>query len=124
MILISGSDQTSSRLQIFSLSSPKAVQTTGTVAMRAGSRVPNLVAGSIIREPISHRLFGRKRLRVCSAKVVATLGPGRSVILHGLMMGIDQGVIADREKTFGETIDGVLLRGGEHFAGSFTVCPV
>ena len=40
---------------------------------RAGSRVPHLVAGSIIREPSLHRLFGRKHLRIGFAEVVASL---------------------------------------------------
>jgi hypothetical protein len=31
--------------------------------------------------------------------------------------------MVEREKVFGESIDGVLLYGGEHFMGSFSVCP-
>ena len=51
--------------------------------------VPELVAASVIREPISHRLFGRERLRVGFAEVVATLGPSGSMIISSLMIGID-----------------------------------
>jgi hypothetical protein len=39
-----------------------------------GSRVPHLVAGSVIGEPSLHRLFGRKHLRIGFAEVVASLG--------------------------------------------------
>jgi hypothetical protein len=57
--------------------------------MGDGSRVSHLIAGSIIREPISHRLFCRKRLCTGFAEVVATLGPSRSVIISGLVISID-----------------------------------
>jgi uncharacterized protein (DUF1330 family) len=53
------------------------------------SRVPRIVAGSIIVKPISHRLFGRKRLRVGFAEVIATLSPSCSVVFRSLMIGID-----------------------------------
>ena len=33
------------------------------------------------------------------------------------MIGIDQGVVGEGQKTFGEAIDGVLLDRGEHFCG-------
>lgn len=83
------------------------------------SRIPRFMAGSIIREPILHRLFGRKCLSVGFAEVVATLRLSRSEIFRGLMISIDQGVIAEREQILGESIDGVLLCGGEHLLGSF-----
>jgi hypothetical protein len=35
------------------------------------------------------------------------------------MICIDQSVIAEREKTLGESIDGMPLCGGEHLLGSF-----
>jgi hypothetical protein len=31
------------------------------------------------------------------------------------MMGIDQSIVFERQKTFGKLIDGVLLCGSEHF---------
>jgi hypothetical protein len=31
------------------------------------------------------------------------------------MIGIDQSIVSERRKTFGELIDGVLLCGSEHF---------
>jgi hypothetical protein len=77
------------------------------------------ITGLIIREPISHRLFGRKRLCVGFAEVIATLSPGCSEIFHSLMICIDQSVIAEREKTLGKSIDGMPLCGGEHLLGSF-----
>jgi hypothetical protein len=47
------------------------------------------MAGSIIREPISHRLFGRKCLRVGFAEVVASLNLRCSEIIRSLMISID-----------------------------------
>jgi hypothetical protein len=41
--------------------------------------------------------------------VVAVLGTGCSVIFPSLMIGIDQSIVSERRKTFGELIDGVLL---------------
>ena len=76
------------------------------------SRVPQFIAGSIIREPLLHRLFGRKCLSVGFAEVIATLSPSCSEIFHSLMICIDQSVIAEREKTLGESIDGMPLCGG------------
>jgi hypothetical protein len=73
----------------------------------------------MIREPISHHLFGREPLRVGFAEVVATLGPSGSMIISSLMIAIDQSVIAECEKAFGESIDGVLLCWGEHLLESF-----
>lgn len=69
----------------------------------------------MVREPSLHRLFRRKHLRIGFAEVVATLGPSCSVILPSLMIGIDQRIVAEQRKTFGELIDGVLLCGSEHF---------
>jgi hypothetical protein len=40
-------------------------------------------------EPISHRLFDRKRLRVGFAEVIANLGPSCPVVFRSLMIGID-----------------------------------
>src|ERR1700747_1196889 len=82
---------------------------------QAGSRIPWLVAALIIREAIPHRLFGRKTLCISLAQIVAALGTGFSVIFPSLMTGIDQSIVAERRKTFGELIDGVLLCGSEHF---------
>jgi hypothetical protein len=82
---------------------------------RAGSRVPQLVAGLIIGEAILHRLFGRKTLRVSLAEVVAALGTGFAVIFPSLMKGIDQSIVSERQKTFGELIDRVALCRSEHF---------
>jgi hypothetical protein len=86
---------------------------------RAGSRIPQLVAASIIREAIPHRLFGRKTFRVRLAEVIAALGTGFSVIFPSLMVHIDQSIVSERWKTFGEPIDGVLLCGSEHFKSAF-----
>ena len=80
--------------------------------------VPRFIAGSIIREPLLHRLFGRMCLSVGFAEVIATLSPSCSEIFHSLMICIDQSVIAEREKTLGESIDGMPLC-GEHLLGSF-----
>jgi hypothetical protein len=68
-------------------------------------------------EARSHRRFGRKTLGAGFVDVVAALGPGVSMILPSLMMGIDQGIVGEGQKTFGEAIDGVLLDRGEHFCG-------
>jgi hypothetical protein len=81
---------------------------------QAGSRIPQLVAALIIGETIPHRLFGRKTLCVGLAEIVAALGAGFSVIFPSLM-SIDQSIVSERRKTFGELIDGVLLCGSEHF---------
>ena len=40
-------------------------------------------------------------------------------IFHSLMICIDQSVIAEREKTLGESIDGMALCGREHLLGPF-----
>jgi hypothetical protein len=82
---------------------------------QAGSRIPQLVAALIIREAIPHCLLGRKTLCEGFADIVAALGTGFSVIFPSLMIGIDQSIISERRKTFGEFIDGVLLCGSEHF---------
>ena len=74
-----------------------------------------LVAALIIRKALPHRRFGRKTLGAGFVEVVAALGAGVSVILPSLMIGIDQGIVGERQKTFGEAIDGVLLDRGEHF---------
>jgi hypothetical protein len=81
----------------------------------AGSWVPRLVAALIIRKAPAHRRFGRKTLGADFVEVVAALGTGVSVILPSLMIGIDQRIVAERRKTFGEAINGVLLYGSEHF---------
>ena len=69
------------------------------------------MAALIIRKAIPHRLFGRKTLRVGLAEVAAVIGKGSSVIFPSLMIGIDQSIVSERWKTFGELIDGVLLNG-------------
>src|SRR5690242_21329579 len=84
-----------------------------------GSRIPQLVAALIIREAIPHRLLGRKTLCVGLAQIVAALGTGFSVIFPGLMEGIDQSIVSERRKTFGELIDGVLLCDSEHFESPY-----
>src|ERR1700719_3475984 len=61
------------------------------------------------------RRVGRKTLGADFVEVVAALGTGVSVILPSLMIGIDQRIVAERRKTFGEAINGVLLYGSEHF---------
>src|SRR6202030_1793476 len=68
-----------------------------------------LVAALIIRKAPAHRRFGRKTLGADFVEVVAALGTGVSVILPSLMIGIDQRIVAERRKTFGEAINGVLL---------------
>jgi len=68
-------------------------------------------------EARSHRRFGRKTLGAGFVDVVAALGPGVSMILPSLMMGIDQGIVGERQQTFGEAVEGVLLYGSEHFRG-------
>ena len=50
-------------------------------------------------------------------EVVAVLGTGVSVILPSLMIGIDQGIVGERQQTFGEAVEGVLLYASEHFRG-------
>jgi hypothetical protein len=39
------------------------------------------------------------------------------VILPSLMIGIDQGIVGERQQTFGEAVEGVLLYACEHFRG-------
>jgi hypothetical protein len=73
----------------------------------------------IIREAIPHPLFGRKTLCVGLAEIVAALGNGVSVIFPSLMIGVDQGIVPERCKTFGEFIDSVLLCGSEHFESPY-----
>gem|GEM_PF-5811777 len=70
-------------------------------------------------EATPHRLFGRKTLGSGFVEVVAALGTGVSVIFPSLMIGIDQRIVAERLKTFGEAINDVLLCAGEHLWGSF-----
>jgi hypothetical protein len=48
------------------------------------------------------------------AEVVAALGSNLSVIFPSLMTGIDQSIVSERQETFGELIDRVLLCGSEH----------
>src|SRR5438874_305778 len=60
------------------------------VVTRAGSGVSRIVGGSIVREAISHRLFGRERACVGFPEVVETLRPSCSVVIRGLMMSINQ----------------------------------
>src|SRR5437667_3459392 len=79
--------------------------------------VPELVAALIIREAIPHRLLGRETLGASFVDVVAVLGTGVSVILPSLMIGIDQGIVGERQQTFGEAVEGVLLYASEHFRG-------
>ena len=66
-------------------------------------------------EARSHRRFGRKTLGAGFVDVVAALGSGVPVILPSLMIGVDQGIVGERHKTFGEAVKGVLLYEGEHF---------
>ena len=68
-------------------------------------------------EATPHRRFGRKTLGAGFVDVVAALGPGVSMILPSLMMGIDQGIVGERQQTFGEAVEGALLYGSEHFRG-------
>jgi hypothetical protein len=65
----------------------------------------------IIQKTLSHRRFGHKTLGAGFAEVIAALGTGVSVILPSLMIGIDQRIIAEGRQTFGELVDGALLRG-------------
>jgi hypothetical protein len=88
-------------------------------AEQAGSRIPQLVPTLIIREAIPHRLFGRETLCVGLAEIVAAFGTGFSVIFPSLMIGIDQSIVAERRKTFGELIDRVPLYGSEHFESPY-----
>jgi hypothetical protein len=48
------------------------------------------------------------------AEVVAALGSNFSVIFPSLMTGIEQSIVSERRKTFGELIDRVLLCGSGH----------
>jgi hypothetical protein len=41
------------------------------------------------------------------------------VIFPSLMIGIDQSIVAERCKTFGELIDGVLMCDSEHFESPY-----
>jgi hypothetical protein len=75
----------------------------------------------IICKASAHRRFGRKTLGAGFVEVVAALGTGVSVILPSLMIGIDQRIVAERRKTFGEAINGVLLYGSEHFGVPITL---
>ena len=59
----------------------------------------------------------RKTLGTRFVEIVAVLGTGVSVILPSLMIGIDQGIVGERQQTFGEAVEGVLLYGSEHFRG-------
>ena len=68
-----------------------------------------LVAALIIHKALPHRRFGRKTLGARFVDVVAALGAGVSVILPSLMIGIDQGIVGERQKTFGEAVDGVSV---------------
>jgi len=90
----------------------------------AGSWVPRLVAALIIRKAPAHRRFGRKTLGADFVEVVAALGTGVSVILPSLMIGIDQRIVAERRKTFGEAINGVLLYGSGHFGVPITLVSI
>jgi hypothetical protein len=63
----------------------------------------------IIRKAALHRLSGRETLGTNFVEVVAILGTGVSVILPSLMIGIDQGIVGERQQTFGEAVEGVLL---------------
>jgi len=69
------------------------------------------------QEAIPHRLLGRETLGASFVEVVAVLGTGVSVILPSLMIGIDQGIVGERQQTFGEAVEGVLLYASEHFRG-------
>jgi hypothetical protein len=64
-----------------------------------------------------HRLFSRNTFRIGLGEVVADLLMGCSVIFPSLMIGIDQSIVSQCWKTFGELIDGALLYGSEHFQG-------
>jgi hypothetical protein len=57
-------------------------------------------------EATPHRLFGRKTLGAGLVEVVAALSTGVSVILPSLMIGVDQGIVGERHKTFGEAVKG------------------
>jgi hypothetical protein len=69
----------------------------------------------IIGKPIPHRFFARTRLLASINDVVAALRLSCSVVFRSLMIRIDQRIITERQETFSELIDGVLLCGGEHF---------
>ncbi len=103
------------RRAINAFSALSAKDTLARGALRAGSRVPQLVAALIIRKALPHRRFGRETLRAGFVEVVAALGAGVPVILPSLMIGIDQGIVGERQKTFGEAVKSVLLDRGEHF---------
>lgn len=75
---------------------------------------PFVVTSLVIMEARSHRRFGRKTLGAGFVEVVAALGTGVPVILPSLMIGIDQGIVGERQQTFGEASERVLLCGGEH----------
>jgi hypothetical protein len=64
-------------------------------------------------EARSHRRFGRKTLGAGFVDVVAALGAGVPVILPSLMIGVDQGIVGERQQTFGKAVEGVLLYGSE-----------
>jgi hypothetical protein len=49
------------------------------------------------------------------AGVARFVKTGVSVILPSLMIGVDQGIVGERHKTFGEAVKGVLLYEGEYF---------
>src|SRR5690242_12226617 len=82
---------------------------------QAGSGVPELVATLIIRKATLHCLLGLETLGASFVEVVAALGTGVSVIFPSLMIGIDQGIIGERQQTFGEAVEGMLLYGSKHF---------
>ena len=71
------------------------------------------------QEAIPHRLLGRETLGASFVEVVAVLGTGVSVILPSLLIGIDQRIVGERQQTFGELIDDVLLCGSEHLKHPF-----
>src|ERR1700720_4559488 len=99
---------------------PAAATSAGTTGagerMTSWLRVPELVTALIIQKATLHRLLGRETLGASFVEV-AVLGTGVSVILPSLMIGIDQGIVGERQQTFGEAVEGVLLYGREHFRG-------
>ena len=68
----------------------------------------------IIRKATPHRLLGRETLGASFVEVIAALGSGVSVILPCLMIGIDQGIVGERQETFGEAGEGAPLHKSEH----------
>jgi hypothetical protein len=86
MILISGNDQTSSRLPTFSLSSPKAVQTTATVALARHHHIDLTAAALRAHKPLAPLKDGVS----ASYRRACSVGSGSTWCWHSLHQTISR----------------------------------